>query len=69
MKHLWIIFLFSVILLVILAGNARATVNTLTLVDVVEASGSKTCIYSDGRRTETVEITSASSCPSKKTFH
>lgn len=69
MKDLWLIFLLSVILLVLLAGNARATVNTMTLTDEYVSNGVRVCIYEGGNRTEVIEVNASGSCPSKKTFH
>lgn len=48
---------------------ANATVNTMELVDEVDNGSTKTCIYSNGQRTETIERSGASACPSVKTFH
>ncbi len=60
-------FLYAACLL--LSFPAFATVNTLDNVDEYDNGSTKICVYSDGRRTETVEISAARSCPSKKTFH
>lgn len=55
--------------LVLTPQFANATVNTMDLVDAIDNGSSTTCIYSNGSRTETIERSSASACPSKKTFH
>lgn len=52
----------------LLSHSAFATVNTLDLVDVIDNGSTKTCIYSNGHRTETIERSGASACPSVKTF-
>lgn len=54
---------------VLVLQPAFATVNTMDLVDEIDNGSTKTCIYSNGHRTETVERSSASACPSVKTFH
>lgn len=54
---------------ILLASSAFATVNTMDLVDEYDNGSTKTCVYSNGHRTETVEISGAKSCPSVKTFH
>lgn len=53
----------------LLAPSAFATVNTMGLVDEYDNGSTKTCVYSNGHRTETIEISGAKSCPSVKTFH
>lgn len=52
----------------LLSHSAFATVNTLDLVDVIDNGSTKTCIYSNGHRTEMIERSGASACPSVKTF-
>lgn len=54
---------------IMLTTPALATVNTMPNVDEYDNGSTKTCVYSNGHRTETVEISGARACPSKKTFH
>ncbi|QGZ16242.1 hypothetical protein Hena1_00660 [Erwinia phage Hena1] len=60
---------FVVGVLILTPALANATVNTMDLVDVIDNGSTKTCIYSNGHRTETIERSGASACPSSKTFH
>lgn len=48
---------------------AFATVNTMDNVDEYDNGNKKVCVYSNGNRTETISVSQASSCPSKRTFH
>ena len=48
---------------------AVAQTNTLDLVDSYRTDDGRTCIYSNGHRTEVYEKDGAGSCPSKKIFH
>lgn len=49
--------------------TASAQTNTLDLVDSYRTDDGRTCIYSNGHRTEVYEKDGAGSCPSKKTFY
>lgn len=62
LKSLAFIYLF-------ICSQALATVNTLDLVGEYPNGSKKMCVYSNGHRTETIEHSAASACPSVKTFH
>ena len=59
----------AIVIAVLISAPALATVNTLGLVDEYDNGSTKTCVYSNGHRTETIEHSAASACPSVKTFH
>lgn len=50
-------------------SQAFSTVNTMKLVDEYPDGSKKMCVYSNGQRTETVERSAASACPSLKIFY
>lgn len=52
-----------------MANQANASVNTLTLQEQIRTDDGSLCIYSDGNRTETYEKDGAGACPTRKTFH
>ena len=59
----------AIVIAVLISAPALAAVNTLGLVDEYDNGSTKTCVYSNGHRTETIERSAASACPSVKTFH